>query len=253
MKKTMLLLLATLFLCGGCSVESKKTPPKNKESSSVEEASKPLSPDLKSYPEDKILEKWQDDVNWVTVDKSRKGIDVERYNFYLPKGFHIHGSEFTHLDFNQDQQMDIATIVENDDEEIKIMILEKVNDGYQLKTQSESFLLESMKITTIDSNTLFIYHQSMRHDFNLRFKYEKEQDDFMLIGSMLTSYGSASSPPETYINDFLKKETILFSSKVTEEDYYESLSPKVIPITKRLPAMKEINDDNVYDFLSFIN
>jgi hypothetical protein len=84
-------------------------------------------------------------------------------------------------------------------EDIRIIVFEGTPDGKYIQkamsgNMTSTFIYNnssSPQIKVDDKNVIILEHQSMRHHYELKIRYEKEHDNYMLIGSELHNYGNA--------------------------------------------------------------
>ena len=206
--------------------------------------------------------------------KNKSSLDINKeestkdFTNFIADGFEIavvqNEKKIAFGDFNQDGFQDFVTIVVNsntnaedtDPEEVRIAIYEgSENDTYIQKALSgnltSAFIYNENPILKITTPVIRISHQSMRHDYEIKFRFEKKYNDYMLIGSELNNYGNAThdGAGNTSIN-FLTKTKI---KKLLECDYekekLKELKPVVTKIEEDLISITQISDLTIYKII----
>ena len=125
--------------------------------------------------------------------------------------------------------------------DVRLSIFEGQNNGtYSLKSQTgnltSSFLHSnsSRRIKISNKNVLSLLHQSMRHDYELKFRYEKNRKDYMLIGSEFNNYNSGNTS-----TNFLSGKRIITEKESTTKN-----------IAKGLKPISAVDDFSVYELIS---
>ncbi len=193
---------------------------------------------------------------------------IKDFTNFIAEGFEIavvqNEKKIAFGDLNQDGYQDFVAIIVNsntniedtDPEEVRIAIYEgSENDTYKQKALSgnltSAFIYNenpSLKITT---HILSISHQSMRHDYEIKFRFEKKYNDYMLIGSELNNYGNAThdGAGNTSINFLTKtkvKKTLEYDH---EKEELKELKPVVTKIEEDLISITQISDLTIYKII----
>lgn len=184
---------------------------------------------------------------------------IKTINDFIPNGFEIAKSgNVPHqeiADLNNDGIFDyiilLASGINDNDYSnskiIKLTIFEGQSNGtYKLKSQTgnltSSFLHtnSSKRVEVLNLNEINLNHQSMRHDYSLKFKYIKENKNYMLIGSEYNNYGNSMQGGAGNISiNYLsgKKISTIGGNKTTN-------------VNKELIPISAINDFNIYKLVS---
>ena len=194
-----------------------------------------------------------------SVQKENISIDHQKTLDFIPKGYEIvtadKDSIMVQSDLNGDKVSDYAILLSSqtmhndnlDSTSVVLAIFEGHNDGsYQLKHQSgnltsafiHSVFDDILKVK--DSNVLSLKHQSMRHDYELKFRYDKKYDDFILIESEYKNYGRGADDSENIKINFLTGTCI-----TTTKD-----KKSTTKISEELKPLSAISDDSIYILIS---
>ncbi|WP_434036222.1 hypothetical protein [Formosa sp. 4Alg 33] len=189
------------------------------------------------------------------VQNSTKMHDILNY---IPNGYHLiyfeNRPNRVHADLNKDGILDYAVLITDgnrdvgyiDANKVKLAIFEGQEDGaFTLKNETGNltyaFIYRNLdqNIKVSDSNVISIAHQSMRHDYELKFRYQKERKEYMLVGTAYNNYGNAiHKGAENTKTNFIsgKRISTINGTKTTIiEDKFISIS--------------EVNDNNIYDLI----
>lgn len=189
--------------------------------------------------------------------KEKTEIKTDNNTEFIPNGFEIieSGGELNkiRIDLNKDGISDYVVLVasgkNNKDysnaKEIRLAIYEGKNNGsYELKSQTgnltSAFLYANSdkRINIVNENVITLKHQSMRHDYELKIRYENKYKNYMLIGSEYNNYGSGGQSGENISLNYLtgKRVSTITNGKKTTSNLDKELKPISI-----------INDDNIYE------
>jgi len=178
---------------------------------------------------------------------------------YIPKGFEVVKSEeekFQHIaDFNSDGILDYIVLLAkgheiedySDIEDVKLLILEgQENGSFIPKSQTGNltstfiYYLSNEILGVLENEVIVLRHQSMRHDFELKIRYEKKYKEYMLIGSEYNNYasGAGTGAGNVSINFLTGKKISTIDGKITK-----------INIDKNLKPISMINFESAYDFI----
>ncbi len=129
------------------------------------------------------------------------------YTNFIPEGYTIVDQNIVFGDFNGDSFKDFVAIIADgdlttfDDDnypgDVRIVIYEGTKDGVYIKRAQSGNMTyvfiyeEGDHIKIIKSNVISITHQSMRSDYELKFRFEPNYDTYMLIGTEYSNYGNA--------------------------------------------------------------
>ncbi|WP_074408691.1 MULTISPECIES: hypothetical protein [Aquimarina] len=167
-------------------------------------------------------------------------------------------------DLNQDGYQDFVAVLVNsntniedaDPEEVRIAIYEgSENDRYTQKALSgnltSAFIYNENPTLKITPLILSVSHQSMRHDYEIKFRFEKKHNDYMLIGSELNNYGNAThdGAGNTSINFLTKTKIKKLLAYDHEKEKLKELQPVVTKIEESLISITQISDLNIYKII----
>lgn len=180
-------------------------------------------------------------------------------NDYIPNGYEIVVSGYEEnkikADLNKDGISDYVVLLTNGSKSkeysnatsVKLAIFEGQNNGsFKLKSETGnltySFIYTNLeqRIKVTNTNVISLKHQSMRHDYELKFRYENTYKDYMLIGSEYNNYGNVihDGTGNTSTNFIYKERT-----SIMDETKTTCLDTELKPIS-------EVNDNNIYDLIS---
>jgi len=185
-------------------------------------------------------------------------IKLASINELIPAGYEIveSGNELNKIrtDLNNDGIPDYVILLASgknnkdysNSKDIRLAIFEgKKNGSYKFKSQSgnltASFLHINLdkRIRIANKNIIHLKHQSMRHDYELKFKYESKYENYMLIGYKYNNYGNATHEGSRNVDiNFLSKKNI----STTSEKNRKKIEDKLKPISA-------INDSNIYELI----
>lgn len=194
-----------------------------------------------------------------SAQKAKTEIKTQHVADFIPDGFEIVAYENTPFkimrDLNKDGVPDYIVLLASGEhtedysnaEIVKVSIFEGQNDGsYQLARQtgnlSSAFLhtISDDIIEVVDVNVIRLKHQSMRHDYELKFRYESSYKNYMLIGSEYNNYGNALQDGAGNISS-----NFLAGKRLSTFD-----GQKTINLDKNLQPISAINDTSIYEFIS---
>ncbi len=183
---------------------------------------------------------------------------IKRFNDFIPSDYElvISRNELNKVmsDFNKDGVSDYAVLLASgknnrdysNTKDVRLAIFEGQADGsFILKSQTgnltSAFLHvnPNRRIKVARANVISVKHESMRHDYELKIKYDKTYNDYMLIGSEYNNYGNAAKDGAGNISsNFIegKRVSTIGKNKTT------NLDKKLLPISA-------INDGNIYELI----
>ena len=185
----------------------------------------------------------------------------------LPPGYTIvsndTGEELQYHDLNGDGKLDVALLLEmrgdtsyDFSEEVLLLIAHGAPGGYlEIAAVSEHLGGESISYTgvkhlAIDKGVISYFHQSMRHDAALKFRYDAKQQKYTLIGMEYREYGGINDGPRQISINYLTGVKQIQDSKwneVTEE--VEPLPQQSISIANMQTPLTEMNWERIYQDL----
>jgi len=185
----------------------------------------------------------------------------------IPPGYEIantgQGQELIYRDLNGDGKTDavVLLVMEGDPsydqvEEVLLAIFTADRHGqFQMSATSknmggESLLYSQTKSLSVNKNVINYFHQSMRHDMNLKFRYDKNVSDFMLIGKDYNEYGGMEDGPRHISINYLTGVKLINES--TWDDQLEEAveqPQRKETFNKDLQTLGEINWEKIYDDL----
>ena len=184
----------------------------------------------------------------------------------IPEGFNLvkndEGEELVLADFNQDNLIDVALLVEirgdttyDWAEEVCLLIALQQKDGTLEKVMvsgnlgGESVSYTDQKHLWAKKGVLSYLHQSMRHHLELKFRYEPISGHFMLIGKEYQDYGSMSSPPYAESTNYLTGKQIIRAQEWNEDtEELEALPEEIRNIEKMEIPAHMIDFESMYDY-----
>ena len=184
--------------------------------------------------------------------------NIKRFNDFIPSDYElvISRNELNKVmsDFNKDGISDYAVLLasgKNDrdyanSKDVRLAIFEGQADGsFILKSQTgnltSAFLHvnPNRRIKVARANVISVKHESMRHDYELKIRYDDTSNDYMLIGSEYNNYGNAAKDGAGSI-----------SSNFIEGKRVSSIGKKkTLTLDKKLLPISAINNDNVYELI----
>ncbi|MFC7444780.1 hypothetical protein [Mesoflavibacter profundi] len=191
--------------------------------------------------------------------KEKTEIKMQNINDFIPSGFEIveSGNELNKImsDLNKDGISDYVVLLASgknnkdysNSKNVRLAIFEGQNNGsYKLKSQSgnltSSFLHKNpnKRIKVANKNVISLKHQSMRHDYELKFRYESKYKNYMLIGSEYNNYGNAMQDGAGNISS-----NFLAGKRISTID-----GKKTTKVDKDLKPISAIDDYNIYELIS---
>lgn len=155
------------------------------------------------------------------------------------------GPELIQNDFNADGLIDLLGITSNEEfsSEQKYwavsrmqfhLLLGKENGAFEKRWMTDTLMPESLQYMgqlslTMRSETLVYVHQSMRHDLELFYLFDKQQNDLVLVEKKYVSY---DSPPYVITVDYLKGT--------------RSRNGETKPFPKTAQTMASLNEESMY-------
>lgn len=178
-------------------------------------------------------------------------------------GKDIVGEELIYGDLNQSGRTDAVALIElrgdttyEFAEEVLLVIFTADRHGeLQIAAASKNLGGESVsysetKKLSLKKGVIKYHHQSMRHQVDLKFRYENKHGDFKLIGKDYEDYGGIEEGPRKVSINYLTGLKLVDESKWDEES--EELVPlpqKREKVSKVLQSLSDINWDKMYDDL----
>lgn len=200
-----------------------------------------------------------------------KVIPITEANKFMPKNYQIVQSEkgpnIVSGYLNNDEYLDFAVLVakgENlidysNSEDVRVLIYEGTDSNEYIKTSQSGNLTKvfihyniAPKLKISNKNVINLSHQSMRHHYDLKFRYEKEERNYMLIGSDYNNYGNAAKQGAgTISTNFLTGKRIenLMDFDTEKEKIYD-LPEKILEFNKPLIPINKVSYYNVYSLIS---
>lgn len=206
-------------------------------------------------------------LTYVISAQTQDTLKMDTPRAFLPEGYELvktdAGEEIAYADLNGDSLLDVATLIrkhsENEEydfsDEVHLAIFLKDAQGnYRLSAQSlnlggESIRYSSEKKLSVKKNVISYLHQSMRHHIEVKFRYEKKHQDFMLIGKEYSNYGSGSMEgvARKSIN-YLTGLSITVKTKIDEEkEEMVELPPQKARFSKALKPLSVLDEDGLYE------
>lgn len=188
-------------------------------------------------------------------------------NEVLPAGYQLVqtrvGEELIYEDLNGDDKTDAVALIElkgdttyDYSEEVILVIYTADQQGqFQIAAASknlggESVSYDDTRKLSLKENVIQYNHQSMRHQIDVKYRYEPKYGDFMLIGKEYHDYGSASDGPRQVSINYLTGIKHIDESYWSEEsEVLEALPQKKEKVSKTLQALSSLNWDTLYNDL----
>lgn len=185
----------------------------------------------------------------------------------IPPGYEIvktdQGQELIYRDLNGDGKTDaVVLIVMQGDpgydqaEEVLLMIYTMDRHSqFQLASHSnnlggESLMYTKTKSLSVKKNVISYFHQSMRHDMTLKFRYDENVSDFMLIGKDYNEYGGMEDGPRHISINYSTGIKLINESKWDDQSEEVMEQPqRKESFHKELQALSEIDWETIYDDL----
>ncbi|MCL5244491.1 hypothetical protein M4I21_01645 [Cellulophaga sp. 20_2_10] len=187
-----------------------------------------------------------------------KKTTIKNSTNFIPDGYEIvtenNKDNICIADFNNDTILDFVVLLASGEnnkayansKDIRLAIFEGQNDGtFKLKNQTGNltyaFIYYSIadRLSVDAKNTIHLKHQSMRHDYILKIKYQNTTKDYVLIGAEYANYGSGISSREHSSTNF-----------ITGERIFKGPKNKITKVATKLKPIAIISDDTVYDLIS---
>jgi hypothetical protein len=185
----------------------------------------------------------------------------------IPTGYQLVqtrvGEELIYEDLNGDNKTDAVALIElrgdttyDYAEEVLLVVYTADQHGqFQIAAASknlggESVSYDDSKKLSLKKNVIQYNHQSMRHQIDVKYRYEPKYGDFMLIGKEYHDYGSASDGPRQVSINYLTGVKHIDESYWSEEsEALEALPRKKEKVSKTLQALSSLNWDTLYNDL----
>lgn len=191
--------------------------------------------------------------------KEKAEIKMQNINDFIPSGFEIveSGNELNTVmsDLNKDSIPDYVVLLASgknnkdysNSKNVRLAIFEGQNNGtFKLKSQTgnltSSFLHinPDKRIKVANKNIIRLKHQSMRHDYELKFRYVSKYKNYMLIGSEYDNYGNAMQDGAVTISS-----NFLAGKRISTID-----GKKTTKVAKELKPISAIEDYTIYELIS---
>lgn len=191
--------------------------------------------------------------------KEKAEIETKNINDFIPTGFEIvtSGTELNKIesDLNEDGISDYVILLASgknngnysNSKNVRLAIFEGQKDGsFKLKSQTgnltSSFLHvnPNKRVTIANKNVISLEHQSMRHDYKLKIRYQTKYKNYMLIGSEYNNYGNAIHYGAGNIS----------SNFITAKRISTIKGKKITQLSKELKPISAIDDYNIYALIS---
>ncbi|WP_292946704.1 hypothetical protein [Olleya sp. UBA1516] len=191
--------------------------------------------------------------------QDKQDLKPKHLKHFIPEGYTIirTGGKLNKVKayLNTDDIYDYAVLLSNgtqhnayaDATRVTLAIFEGQKDGtFKLKSQTGNltyaFIYTSVEkqLTVLNNNVITLKHQSMRHDYQLKFKYQTDYENYMLIGSDYNNYGNAM-----HIGAGKVTTNFIYGIRKSTIDYV-----KMTYSNKDLYPISMVNNDNVYDLIS---
>lgn len=203
------------------------------------------------------LEKENEELKKKLTEKETIVIEMQNINDFIPSGYEVvkSGNELNKVsaDLNRDGIKDYVLLLAQNSvngdysksKSVRLSIFEGNKNGtYKLKSQTgnltSSFLHSNpnKRINVSSRNVISLKHQSMRHDYELKFRFESKYQDYMLIGSEYNNYGSASIEDDSNTStNFLTGKRIIKTNRKSETKN----------IGKELKPISAVDEFNIYE------
>lgn len=185
------------------------------------------------------------------------------YTNFIPKGYTIVDQNIVFGDFNGDSFKDFVAIIADgdlndlDDDnypgDVRIVIYEGTKEETYIKNAQSgnmtyAFIYEEgdhIKITK--SNIISITHQSMRSDYELKFRFEPGYNTYMLIGAEYSNYGNAylEGAGEFSTNYLNKTRTIKRRAFNPDKETVIYLPEEKIKLKEDIRAIHQVDGNNI--------
>ncbi|MEL0643332.1 hypothetical protein V6251_02990 [Olleya sp. Ti.3.14] len=191
--------------------------------------------------------------------QDKQDLKPKHLKHFIPQGYTIFrtGGKLNKVKayLNTDDIYDYAVLLSNgnqhnayaDATRVTLAIFEGQKDGtFKLKSQTGNltyafiYTAVEKQLTVLNNNVITLRHQSMRHDYELKFKYEADYEDYMLIGSDYNNYGNAM-----HIGAGNVSTNFVFGVRNETIDYIKTTYLNTV-----LQPISVVNADNVYDLIS---
>lgn len=185
------------------------------------------------------------------------------YTNFIPKGYTVVDRNIVFGDFNGDSFKDFVAIIADtdlndlDDDnypgDVRIVIYEGTKEGKYIKrTQSGNMTYafiyeEGDHIKIIKSNVISITHQSMRSDYELKFRFEPDYDTYMLIATEYSNYGNAylEGAGDFSTNYLNKTRTIKRRTFNPDQKAIIYLPEEKIKLTEDMRRIDEVDENSI--------
>ena len=182
----------------------------------------------------------------------------------LPEGYVIvdtkEGEELIFQDLDGDERIDAVALIQmrgdttyDMAEAVKLAIFSPDRHGIVLLNSisgnlgGESVAYADHKKLSVKKNVIQYYHQSMRNEVLLKFRYDIYAADYQLIGKEYKNYGGIEDGPyEESINYLTNKKIIRTSKWDDEKEEQIALPESKVHFEKQALYLSEINWDSLY-------
>lgn len=200
-------------------------------------------------------------------DKAGGKNQLHEIQTILPEGFSIvqknEGREVLFADLDSDGKKDAIALIEmrgdttyDQSEKVLIAIFTRDRHGelsYASSTKNlggEALMYDDNKSLSVKNRVIVYFHQSMRHELTLKFRYDIGAGDFLLIGKDFKSYGSIDEGPSTISINYLT------GIKLINESQWDDELEEAVPqpqqketFKKSMTSISSIDFDSMYDDL----
>lgn len=171
-------------------------------------------------------------------------IDAETAAKHIASGFIPFRSIDTYFnkgDFDNDGLMNFTTVVTDEEETgAYLQIYEQQPDNsFAIVLQGKDLMpvFGAMGGLSVKKNIISITQQENRSDAEYKFRYDKVNDDYVLIGSELNFYGNAAHDGAGNIStNYLTGKRI---KNINKYDYESEELVKQKPVESKVPSVKE--------------
>ena len=185
----------------------------------------------------------------------------------IPTGYQLVqtrvGEELIYEDLNGDDKTDAVALIElkgdttydYSEEVLLVVYIADQHGQFQIAAASknlggESVSYDDTRKLSLKKNVIQYNHQSMRHQIDVKYRYEPKFGDFMLIGKEYHDYGSVSDGPRQVSINYLTGIKHIDESYWSEEsEALEALPRKKEKVSKNLQPLSQLNWDALYNDL----
>jgi len=205
------------------------------------------------------LEKENEILKQTAKQKEKVEITMQNINGFIPTGYEIveSGNDLNKVmsDLNDNGISDYVVLLASgnnnkdysNSKNVRLAIFEgQNNDSFKLRSQTgnltSSFLHtnSNKRIKVVNKNVIKLKHQSMRHDYESKFRYESTYKNYMRIGSEYNNYGNAMQDGAGNIS----------SNFVAGKRISTINRKKITKVDTELKPISAIDDSNIYELIS---